>query len=187
MNYLPIPELRSKIEQDFDGLKIIIPSSKHLFTIIFFSIWLIGWAVGEGSVISLFLNSDTPLHENLFEIFWLIGWTFGGVWAFYGLLWMLIGDEKIVIKGDSINIQQSLFAVFKGKSYAISDIKNIRVSNIVKDETRRNLYFPGAMNKSGIIAFDYGAKTIRFAQSVDESEANIIVQKMKNYNPILGR
>jgi len=51
------------------------------------------------------------------------------------------------------------------RRYALSDVKDLRCSPLAQ--------LPRSRRSVGLIAFDYGAKTIRFAADVDEAEAKM--------------
>ena len=152
---------RAIIEQDFNTLKIKIPSKKNWFIIIFMSVWMGGWVMGETFAIGTVFRSDTPLFANAFILFWLIGWTSGGALVVYTILWQLIGREKITIERGVLKIDKSVLGIGRKKSYDIKSIKNLDI-NLTQDigflgrNHNRNIL----SMKAGKIKFDYGMKTI---------------------------
>ncbi len=184
-NYVRVPDMHSKIVDEGEGLKITMPVKRNWFVIIFLCAWLGGWFMGENSAIDQVLNSDVPLSENLFILFWLIGWTIGGIFAFTSLLWMLIGEEDLFFTYESLTVVKNLFEILKPKKFIITEVKNFRIST-------RNKMFDNKLNfsslssgKFGIIAFDYGAKTIKLGTSIDEAEARMLIEKIRSRYPHL--
>jgi hypothetical protein len=46
---------------------------------------------------------------------------------------------------------------------------------------------PWPLPQSGLIAFDYGAKTFRFAMSVDEAEAALIISDLERRGSLASK
>ncbi|MGE5397651.1 MAG: hypothetical protein ACM3MK_09000 [Chitinophagales bacterium] len=176
-DYLLIkPENGRALIQELDGkIRVVIPTKKNWFIILFVGFWLCGWAFGELSVLGEIFKSDKPGGVDIFLIAWLGGWTVGGAWAIYAFLWNLAGHEEIIIASSNISIAKKILGLGLNKEYSLSDAKRFRVST-----ERNNTWFnSGGMSywgfKDGKIRFDYGMKTIRFAGQVDEAEANHIL------------
>ena len=170
---------RAIIIEGFNNLEIQIPQKKNWFVIIFFTAWLGGWFMGESFAISTVFNSDTPIFANLFILFWLIGWTVGGSFAAYSLFWMTFGKEKIIVNRNTLSLQKSLFS-FLNKEYDLYEISDIRL-NPDSDSPYGNFGNKGLSfgNSGGKLKFDYGMKTIKFANSIDEAEAKYLLNIFK--------
>lgn len=171
---------RSIISQNFQCLTIEIPAKKNWFAIVFISIWMLGWLAGEVFVFVAVFTSDQPLLANAFLLFWLIGWTVGGVMAFLMLAWQLGGKEIISLENNLLKIEKSIEGIGRKKFYDIHTIKNLSI------QPTQDLGFWGksySINmpniKNGKIKFDYGMKTIKFADEIDEAEARMIMNKLK--------
>lgn len=142
--------------------------------------WMGGWVMGEISVIGTILNSDTSIFANAFLLFWLVGWTVGGVVALYKISWQLVGREIINVERGLLRIEKSVKGIGRKKVYDIKSIQNIDI-NPTQDlgdwggNYNRNLFGM----KGGKIKFDYGMKTIKFANDIDEAEARMIIEKLK--------
>jgi len=167
---------RAKIEESSRGLKIHIPTKKNIFMILFTTAWLGGWAIGEVMVFRLLLFGESPpFPANAFLIFWLVGWTIGGGWAIYSWFWTVKGVEIITLDSTYLTVKRDLFGFGKTKEYELQHIRNLRIGTASFNETG----FGSWGNSGGTIAFDHGAKTIRFGSSIEEGEADIILSKMK--------
>jgi hypothetical protein len=68
------------------------------------------------------------------------------------------------------------------KGYDLLNVRNLRV--VPFDESlwsRRDPWTP-----TGPLAFDYGARTVRFGAGIDEAEARMIVDSIRTRFPELG-
>ena len=163
---------RAKIIDLGDRVMIEIPTRPKgcaqwgiwLFVFLFLTGWLVGWAAGEIFVLrglSLLLRSEGPLRL----VIWLIGWTAGGifficVWA--ALLLMLVGREIIMVSPMSLDIV--IRPIGRLRRYRLSEISNLQVLE---------------EGRAGVIAFDYGASTVRFGLTIDPAEAWQIVTLLR--------
>lgn len=179
-----IPSLPRHTMVDYGNrMQISIPSHKHWFVFIFLPLWLTGWAFGEITVIHQLLTKDF----NTFLLVWLTGWTFGGGFAILMLLWQIAGKEIIEVSGQSIILTKTIFNLGFPKEYSAGYIKDLRISIVIANDNnqwgRNNGYNYYTGNSK--LAFDYGAKTIRFGNGIDEAEAkyilNIILQRYQQY------
>jgi len=139
-----------------------------------------GWLMGETFALGMLLNGDTPIFANAFLLVWAIGWTIGGLAVTYTILWQLMGREIIKIEGGVLKVEKSINGFGRKKQYEIKSIKNIDINptqdlGIWGGAYNKNLYGM----KSGKIKFDYGMKTIKIANDIDEAEARMLIEKLK--------
>jgi hypothetical protein len=172
----PAPR-RSTVLDRPDGLEIVVPAKRNAFIMLFLFAWLGGWAFGEFSALSgLLRGTDGPVP---FLLFWLIGWTAGGGFAAFVFFWMLAGRERIVLRPRVLAIRREIFGLGRTREYDLAHVKNLRVSPAVYDP----FGWTGAARfwgvGGGLVTFDYGAKAIRLAASIDEPEAAQVVQEMR--------
>ena len=179
-----------------------IPSKKNWFLILFMGFWLIGWAVGEFSVIGVLgagiikalkngipdaLSAGTGAFTGLFLIAWLGAWTVGGVFAIYTWLWQVKGKEIITISFDRFKVQKKIPIWTRTREYRLNDVVSLRVSNVQPSmwSMGGSMEFWGM--SGGRFAFDYGAKTVRFGIGMDEAEAKLLIKDIeKKYPKIIG-
>jgi len=164
---------KAKIDDTFNELKIEIPTRKNWFVITFIFIWMVGWYMGFTSAIGSF-------GENAFMTFWLIGWTVGGLSAAYFTLWSLFGKEIILIDYQYMTIEKSILGIGTKTRLEITEIRNVRyefVDTSMFANRRNNMTSFGV--GTGPIRIDYGLKTFSFGLSVDEAEANYIVELIR--------
>lgn len=171
---------------EFDGFDftIKIPSKKNWFIIVFLCVWLGGWYFGESSAMNeLFIKGTNDIGVNGFMLFWLAGWTVGGFFALSILLWMLLGNEKIVVNKNIVGVKKGLLDWnFMNKQYETSQIKNLELNpqpaeDGIFGQSRNIGDFTGF--KGGKIRFDYGLKTIKFGVNIDEAEARYLIEEIK--------
>ena len=178
---------RSTVSDTLEGLRISIPSRKNVFMIAFLSLWLVGWGFGEVMVSGMLLRpppgSSAPV---VFMIVWLGMWTMGGAFCIYAVLWSLFGREVITLRGDVLSIRREVLAFGRTREYDLSQVRNLRVSPVPYNpfDFRAGLHFWGI--GGGIVAFDYGAGTVRFGAGVQEGEASDLVKRLSDRHP-LGR
>lgn len=157
------PPLRSTVSEQPDGLRISIPAPRNLFIAIFFLFWGIIWTCGGISVIH---QTFVENRGGLFELAWLGIWAIALVFVSYSWLWNLFGVDAVTVRGCEIHLRSSIFGIGRKRAYLASDIHNLR-------------FIPemgaGKSHRESNIAFDFGAKTIKFAGGIEEAEANQLV------------
>ena len=180
MGRIEVPSRRSTIHDSPSGLEIVIPARRNFFTIAFIGFWLIGWACGEVFAIrQLFVVGKSPDFPGLFLLAWLGGWTVGGGFAIYAWLWTVVGKERIILRPGTLATKREVLGFGRSREYDLSHVSNVRISQ----QSHNPFDFGSGMRSLGIgggmIAFDYGAKTFRFGASIDEVEAEDIVEELK--------
>jgi hypothetical protein len=139
-----------------------------LFTIF----WLAMWSFFERTIGIRALQG----HASFFEYGWLGLWTIGGASAAFTVVWMLLGREKIVADAAFLSVRHEVVSLGWSRRFASQEVRNLRHSPPVWS---RNRLLP-----AGVIAFDYGSRTYRFAGGVDEAEANQLIPRI---NHALGK
>lgn len=178
--YVPVAEQRATIQPIGGGVDISIPARSNWLFIAFFSLWLVGWVVGEWTVGKTLLFPPPERGEtglDLFSLVWLIVWTFGGLFAFTSVLWMLFGVERARIARDEVSLRREVFGVGRTWQYDPRAVSRLRALEGVESPFGAMPDLP--WNPRGqTLAFDYGAKTIRFGSSLDAAEAVQIAGKI---------
>ena len=152
---------RYTLEPTADGVRVLIPAPHNWVAIVFFCVWLVGWFSGESTA--------------------LMQWTLGGVVVMTSLVWQLAGREIIAANSLSLSRRIEAFGFGFTRSYTLSEIRDVRTMSYVNPRySRRCALFPWTSGEcSGSIAFDYGARTFRFALGLDEAEAKMLVAELK--------
>lgn len=169
---------RATITKEGNSLDISIPTSKNWFSIIFLGAWLGGWYMGETSAIDQVFNDNSESFSSWFLIFWLIGWTVGGVFFIGIFLWLIGGRETVSIDNGEMTIGREILGIGNYKTYKITDIRYLTLNpRLDKDQwgQSRDKY----LLKGGLIEFDYGLRTIKFASGIDMAEARHLIAILK--------
>lgn len=169
---------RATIAGGPEGLEIVIPARRHLLVLVFLGVWLVGWLMGEMTVTAQ-LFSRRPAGLAAFLLIWLIFWTLGGGLAAYLWLWMLVGKERILMGTSMLHVKRDVLGLGRTQTYEFYKIRNLRVVPQPSGprDTGAVLRFSGLTG--GLIAFEHEGKTIRFGAAIDETEARMIVDRMK--------
>jgi hypothetical protein len=182
---------RSTIEVVPRGLRIVIPVRRHLFTILFLGFWLLGWAFGEVTAAAALVCHGAGVDcgpfqptgpeggASLFLLIWLLAWTVGGVAALAAWLWVAFGREIVTVTDRAVTVRRDVLGRGRGREHDMAHVRGLRVS-----AAPFNPWDPGGalrmwgMGGAGTIAFDYGARTVRFGGGLDEAEARQIVARV---------
>lgn len=159
---------RSQITRTRDGLMIMIPSPSNIFGVVFLSLWLVAWAIGEVFVSRQLITGQMTI--NRFDIGWLVGWTVFGVVAIYAWLWMVRGKEFVRVTPERIGIRRSVWSHGVERQYEAAHISGWRLI-IVPRSFWSDDDSPSAFSNNGPLAFDYGERTVRFGQGLRDEEA----------------
>ena len=178
---------RATVGETSEGFEISIPARKNPFAIVFLPVWSVGWAFGEVFAVRTLLatpaGSSAPI---LFMVVWLTAWTLGGGFCIYTLLWLLFGREVIVLRPDALVIRRLVLGVGRSREYDLTEVRNLRVATFPYNpfDFRSGLQFWGITG--GVVAFDYGAGTVRFGNAVEEGEAGDLVGNLKRRHQFAG-
>jgi hypothetical protein len=177
------------IHDSFTEVQIIVPARKNWFVIIFLSAWLCGWFIGEIFVLNAIIAGSAGSSGGIFLLVWLVAWTVGGFLAIKSWLWIIKGKEIITVGQGQLSIDRKGALFFKPRVYDLNEVKNIRIqddrpafSGFAEKRSDNSMF-----NSTGIIRFDYGLRTIKFANGIDEAEAKYILDKLKERRFIMEK
>jgi hypothetical protein len=193
-----------------ESLVISIPSQRNWFMLFIFGFWLIVWAVlvislGLSIVVNVIVmisNDPGTWHDAIdyifttpiFAVFFLVGYAAlitAGAFALRSFLWYLIGKDVIEVSADSIKLKRAIFRFGRINEFIATDIKDLRISPLSMDNGIFNMF--GVTNfwkisTGGLLAFDYGSKTIRFGGGIEEAESKQVLSEITTRFPqYLGR
>lgn len=182
--YVPIESSRYTVESSVEGLRAVIPARRNWFILLFLIAWLGGWFFGEVSAAGELLNPKDKTPSG-FLAFWLLGWTIGGVFCFGTVLWQLAGREVLTVSASALVHRVEVFGLGWSRAYRATDVKNLRATDYSSNPfTNQRAWFPPVGGSGyGPIAFDYGARTIRVAPALEESEARMLVRELAQRLP----
>jgi hypothetical protein len=146
------------------------------FSIVQVLIWL---AMSAFVIVFMKVRWDREFDGSFLVFFiWFVLLTIAGLSRALMLLWDLAGKQIIVISSSAITVSHNLFGLGGSSEYKSEHIRDLRVSQWIKRYNNR-LFLPFvyqfAVFADTPLAFDYGAKTYRFGNNIDESEARQII------------
>jgi hypothetical protein len=168
--------MRATITGGPEGLEIVIPANRNLVLAIFLGMWLVGWLMGVWNAIAQ-LRRD--LASDPLALIWLTTWTVAGIVVAYLWLWTLVGNERIVMGTSTLRVKRDVLGSGWTRVYALPKIRNLRVAAPTRRLGSPNLALGLESFMGGTIAFECEGKTIRFGASLDEAEAQTVVDRMR--------
>jgi hypothetical protein len=178
MKIEPVSGGRATIRDTGRLLEVIIPARRRIFLAIVLVLWLCGWAVGESMVLRQVISARTLRVPPAFLFAWLALWTLGGAFALFTLVWTMFGRERVTVTEQYLDLRREALMFGRGRRYDLSNVKDLRV----RPAQSATVWLAGGGQfqsfGGGLIAFDYGARTVRFGASLDEAEAKQIVAQL---------
>ena len=160
----PAP-MRAIVSDDGTCLHVRFPLKRNILLCLFLLFWFSGWSYAGWDTI------HKLLHEfDWFTLFWLGAWALGELWGLYWFLRTVTGWDLMSATSGCPSVKKSVLGLGLTKNYRPLDIRNLRF--------QPRLQHSRAARPSGI-AFDYGAKTVAFADDIDEAEANQLISLIK--------
>lgn len=164
---------KSKIDDTGGSLTIKIPSKKNWFFIIFALLWAFGWFYGFKTAINDIGFGEAGVDG--FMLFWTMSWSAVGLFVLFFLLWGFFGFETVIIENGLFHLKKTIFNIGISKKFETHEVKNIRIEKVetgLFSGNRWSIYGLGP----GKVKFDYGLKTYSFGLSVDDAEANYLLE-----------
>ncbi len=176
---------RYSIESTLQGSRTRIRMGRAWFPLLFLTAWLGGWAVGEVMVIGVLTGlgpfaqgeAPLPLPVKAFLGFWLVGWTVGGFFALRQWVQFWAGEETLDIEHGRLRISRGAWKLMRSREYDLNLVKNLRVQDLGPMGPLLQRF--GSL-PIDTLKFDYGSKTVGFAPSLSEAEANGLLQALQS-------
>jgi hypothetical protein len=145
---------------------------------------MVPWSIGAKTVFSL-LTKHGDKSSDGFLVLWLLGWTFCGCYVVLTILWQLFGQELIIVEPGQLTHRIQLLGIARNRAFASNQVTRLRAIDSTASERRRQAAWnsPFFGRAVGTIAFDYGARTIRIAPSLDAAEGWQLIAKLKDLLP----
>jgi hypothetical protein len=183
---VPIPAARATTSRVPGGIEVSIPVRRRVITIVFLVIWLAMWVFAElNAVGSLTFGASIKGPPKEVLGLWLVVWTIGGVFVFAFLLWTLFGRERVRFSSSEVSLRREALGVGLTRRYQPAAVTHLRAVESVSTGPMFGSRDPFGIY-SGSIAFDYGAKTIRFGAGIDSAEARKLVADILAAMPSLA-
>jgi hypothetical protein len=108
-------------------------------------------------------------------VVWLVGWTAGGAYAAYAWVWTVFGREVVRLDGVVLSVSRQPIGIPRRRDFDWQEVRNLRIDRgrIRRWDLQRTPF-------DGRIAFDYGARTYRLGQGVDEAEAAMLIRELES-------
>jgi hypothetical protein len=178
MTTLAVPHGRANIRDELDGFEVIVPARRHVLVVLFLSLWLTGWGMGESFVLQLLIEGIAPIPARLFLLVWLLGWTAGGAFAVYTVLWQISGRERLILRPDALVLRREVLGMGRSQVFDLQRVSRLRALEASgPDVGRAGMRLAGLVR--AVILFEYGARSIRFGAGLDPAEAVAIVAQLK--------
>lgn len=160
---------RGQISGDRGGLRIVIPVQRKWTQMLGLLVFLVAWVYGIISISRQHSNQGIPSSVSIAVMIVFL------VPVIYTLLWHLLGKEVVTIDAQWLKTRREILGWGRTHEYMLAQIRDLRAS-----QGHEQPRFSSGMSGGTSIAFDYGAKTYRFAAELDEAEAKEIVKTIKN-------
>jgi uncharacterized membrane protein len=188
----PLP--RHTVENQGDLVRVTLPAKKSIFQIMWTTIWLIWYCIIFFMVLFIVFQfyriyelekitstggqaTNLLIFTSLFFLpfyLMLVGFGAFGLQTFF---WLLVGKEIIEANSATLKITRQIFSKKKTREYFAQDVKDLRIWE-KHSLFESSIVYRKIQGEKGVIAFDYGAKTIRFGSKIDEAEAKLIISEI---------
>jgi hypothetical protein len=185
------PEPRSKITEIDEGLVIRIPVARNWTVITFISIFFLMMSCGVAFAVIQGDQAQQPqpgqppplgpeglIFLSIFSLVFLAA--LGLPWV-----WNIFGREVITVTEEYLSIRHEVLGIGRSRIFDLEHIQTLRYAAPVFDYWQVMYAFYGF--GQGSIAFDYGAKTFRFGSNIDEPEAKVLIETIKQRFPGLDQ
>jgi hypothetical protein len=168
-------ESRHTIEDNGEMLRITIPALKRRYPILATGLGLV-WVIIFLPLASRSFFDSSYRGESWLPYALLVMFVLVCTSAVVILSWLLFGVEVIKVDPAGIKMRRQILGLGRTRECDGDHIRRLRAAPIVYATTYRNNFTWEYLGLAGgQIAFDYGAKTVRFGGGIDEAEARMIV------------
>src|SRR5205814_6545782 len=108
------------------GLRLTLPCKKDWFRILFFSVWMVFWSVGESNEIPKVIKGLRSGEAPIFDIAWLVMWTFFGLFFSSWVIWRLLGSEVLGLANGRFTLRKQIAWIGKSWEFDASQIAALR-------------------------------------------------------------
>ena len=180
LNTMPLPKATATTADEPRGFVITLRNRPQWLLVGFMSFWLIAWTAGGIAAFTALIVGGFDSGGSVFLLGWLGMWAVAECFVAFVVINSFAGRETTVINGTTLIIKRSVGRFERVRVYDLSEVRDLRPAPSVgwaPPDRGVALEFWGI--GGGRIAFDYGARTFRFAARIDEAEAKQIVADIK--------
>jgi hypothetical protein len=155
----------------------VIPVRRNWVVVFVVPVWLTLWITGiVGAAGQVTTGRARGGEAGFFEVSLAVAMVAGAT-VVYGWLWNAIGREVVGVRSGVLAIRRDVAGLGFSREYSLSDVRRLRVS--VPPSNAGRWSSPIRFGREpGVIAFDHGARTVRFAEGLDEAEASLVLEEM---------
>lgn len=173
------PAPRRSIRRDGPaGPEIVIPARRNWPLIVLMPVWLGLWAIGIAGAAGEVASGRAQGGEADFLALWLLGAAGAAGFVAYPWLWNAIGREVVGLRPGALAIRRDVAGLGLTREYGLGDVRNLRVSLPPSEASPWAASMRFWRGGAGVIAFDHGARTVRFGLGIDEAEAALVVAEL---------
>jgi hypothetical protein len=172
------PAARRSIRREGSyGPEIVIPVRRNWALIVLIPLWLALWTTGIAGVAGEVRSGRARGGEAGFFEVWLVAAVLGGGAVVYTWLWNAIGREVVGLRPGLLVIRRDVAGFGLSREYSLAEVRNLRVSLPPSDASR---WAPPLRfgRYTGVVAFDHGARTVRFGEGLAEAEASLVLAEL---------
>ena len=165
---------RSTWREGTMGPEVVIPVRRNWPLLVVMPLWLGLWTTGMAGVAGEIASGRARGGEAGFFEVWLVAAVVGAGTVVYAWLWNAIGREVVAVRAGALVIRREVAGLGLSREYSLADVRNLRVSVPPPDGARWAM--PVRFGRDpGVLAFDHGARTVRFGGGLDEAEASLVL------------
>lgn len=120
---------------------------------------------------------------TLFLAAWIAAWGIVVGSVVVTLAWQLTGREIVSVSGATLAIRREALGVGWTRAYDQAHVQNVRVAPAPRDPFEFGSVLRLWGTGAGLVAFDYGARTHRFGDGIEEAEAGEIAEEIRRRLP----
>jgi hypothetical protein len=168
---------RSTWREGTAGRELAIPVRRNWVVLVVVPVWLTLWISGIAGAAGQVISGRARGGEAGFFEVWLVAAVLGGGVVVYTWLWNAIGREVVGLRPGVLVVRRDVSGLGFSREYGLADVRNLRVSVPPSDAGRwcSPIRFG---REPGVIAFDHGARTVRFGEGLDEAEASLVLEEL---------
>ena len=170
------PQRPRFLVEEGPGLRVTLPCKKDWFRILFFSVWLVGWYLGESNEIPKVIKGVRSGQVPISDLVWLVMWSLAGLFLSFWITWRLLGKEILALASGTLTLQKQIAGIGRSWEFDTSQISALRF---------RPEHGAGKGYRESRVELDYGAKTYNFAEGIDPAEASYLLELLAKWAPIV--
>jgi len=172
------PRARRSIRREGPyGPEIVIPVQRNLVILTVVPVWLTIWTSSIVGVAGQLTSGRARGGEAGFFEAWLVVAVVTGGAVVYDWLWNAIGREVVGLRPGALVIRRDVAGLGLSHEYRLADVRRLRVSMSPSAAGRWSCPLRFGRDP-GVIAFDHGARTVRFGEGLDKAEAYLVLEEM---------